>query len=315
MIDETQTPERNRQDANRSNVWYIVALVVLLCTGVYLLVANVNKSHENVALTTQIDQSNTRYADLDKQYSATLAEVASYKGQNATLDSIINVKEGQINSMRGQLAKAKKDRMISESDYKKQMAELNGIVSDLTAQVASLQNDKKVLLTQNDSLGKRVAEETVVTNNLTQTNSVLSKKVAIASLLTPQNLNVTGIKERRNGKEKTTERASKASAIRVCFDVGENKVADPGTKNFYARIIGPDGVTLAVQDLGSGVMKTAEDTSNAKAFTTKETINYDQKPQNVCMFWKQPTGYTPGSYSVELYQDGYFIGKSNFLLK
>ncbi len=314
MTPENQNPEQRNRMAG-VNIFYISALVVLLGASIYLFAANRTKENQRDVLTTQLNESNTRYADLDKQYEATLAEVASYKGQNATLDSIIDVKENQLKTFQAALAKAKKDRMISDADYKKQMEQLGSIVSDLTAQVEALQKDKTVLITRNDSLGRRVAEETVLTQNLSATNKVLTTKVTIASLLVPQNINAEALKERSNGKETTTSRASKATELRVCFDVGENKVADAGQKTFFARILGPDGVTIAVEDKGSGVFQMADTSNGEKAFTTKQTIDYDQKPQNVCMFWKQTTAFSPGHYTAEIYQDGYFIGKSDFVLK
>ena len=254
-------------------------------------------------------------ADLDKQYTAALSEVVSYKGQNKTLDSILTVKEKDLITFKAALNKAKKERLLSEADYKKQLDQLSLVVSDLTAQVAALQKDKTVLITKNDSLGKRVAEEMVLTQNLESTNKVLFTKVTIGSLLIPQNIIATGIKDHSNGKETTTSRASKTSQIRVCFDVGENKIAETGTKTFLARIISPEGVTLAVENMGSGVFQVASDTANKMTFTTKEDISYEQKPQNVCMFWKQTTPFAEGKYKVEIYQGGYFIGKSQFELK
>jgi len=315
MTQETQTPEEGRKRISGANVFYISALVVLVCGAIFLFAANRTKSNQNDVLTTQLNESNTRYTDLDKQYEAALAEVASYKGQNATLDSIINVKEGQLKTFQASLTKEKKNRMLSDADYKKQLEQLGSIVSDLTSQVETLQKEKNVLIVRNDSLGKRVAEETVLTENLSSTNKVLTKKVTIASLLIPQNIMAEAIKERNNGKETTTSRASKASELRVCFDVGENKVADAGSKTFFARIVGPDGVTLAVQDKGSGVFQMADSASGEKAFTTKQSIDYDQKPQNVCMFWKQSTPFAAGHYTAEIYQDGFFIGKKDFQLK
>lgn len=311
MTELTPTPERKKSSAN---IFYIAAIAVLVTCSIYLFANNRTKTHEATALTTQLDESNTRYADLDKQYSAALADVSSYKGQNKTLDSILTVKEKELVNFKSALNKARKEKVLSEAEYKKQLDQISAVVTDLTAQIETLQKEKNMLITKNDSLGKRVAEEVTLTAQLSETNKVLFNKVTVASLLIPKNIVVEGIKEKSSGKETTTSRASKVSELRLCFNIGENKIAEAGNKTFLARIISPEGTTLAVEDLGSGVFQVAGE-NEQRTFTTSQVVSYDQKPQNVCMFWKQKMPYSAGKYSAEIYQDGYFIGKTDFELK
>jgi hypothetical protein len=112
-----------------------------------------------------------------------------------------------------------------------------------------------------------------------------------------------------------TKSAKKVESIKVCFDIDENKVSEPGSKIFLLRIVSPEGVTLAVQSQGSGVFELA-DSGEKSQYTTKQEINYEQKKKNVCMYWEGAAGgFGKGTYTIEIYQDGYNTGTTTMELK
>jgi len=240
--------------------------------------------------------------------------VESYKGQNAQLDSIIAVKEKTLLDMKNSYASLQKEKKLSEAEYNKQITNLNGVVSDLQNQIEQLKTQLNVQITKNDSLGKSLASQISANQQLSSTNEQLSKKVSVASLLKPSNIKASGIRTKSSGKEDETDNAKKAEKLKVCFDVPVNDVADAGEKTFYVRIISPEGVTLAVESSGSGVLKKA-DTGESIQYTTTTTIDYSQQPVNACAEWQQTAPYTKGTYTAEIYQDGYLTGSQKFDLK
>src|SRR5207244_1404578 len=135
------------------------------------------------------------------------------------------------------------------------------------------------------------------TTQLQTTNATLSKKVDIASLLKPTSITTTGVKVKSSGKEDETTNAKKVQKLKVCWEIPENEVADPGEKTFYVRIIGPDGITLAAESGGSGVFKDAKDGSPIQ-YSISTTINYEQKATNSCAYWTQTAPFGKGSYIV-----------------
>jgi hypothetical protein len=143
---------------------------------------------------------------------------------------------------------------------------------------------------------------------------MLTQKVTIGSLLKPENIVATANFTKSSGKEVETAKAKKAQELKVCFDVPENKVADPGSKVMLVRIVTPEGVPLAVQDKGSGVFKSTE-SGQDQQYTTAATVDYKQERQSVCTNWSQNNAFEPGTYTAEIYQDGYLVGKKEFALK
>ena len=123
------------------------------------------------------------------------------------------------------------------------------------------------------------------------------------------------LRTKGSGKESATTNAKKAEKIKVSFDVDENKVADPGTKTFQLRLIGPGGTTLAVQSAGSGVFDLADGGGQVQ-YTISKDITYNQTKQGVVIYWSK-TGeqFEKGKYTAEIYQDGYKVGTKDFQLK
>ena len=46
-----------------------------------------------------------------------------------------------------------------------------------------------------------------------------------------------GVKVRRNGEEKSTNRARRADKIRVAFTIGKNEIADAGEIDLFLRVL------------------------------------------------------------------------------
>ncbi|MEL6863869.1 MAG: hypothetical protein AAFP19_05595, partial [Bacteroidota bacterium] len=144
--------------------------------------------------------------------------------------------------------------------------------------------------------------------------SVLAKKVNIASVVKVDNLNVSGEKIRKNGKPVKKKSAKSVDRLKICFNATSNQVVESGNEQFFVRIINPLGETLAVEDLGSGVMTNAASNEEIRYTQVKE-LDYGNDEVNACMFWEPNTSFQKGTYEVEIYNKGYLAGKGSFTLK
>jgi hypothetical protein len=189
------------------------------------------------------------------------------------------------------------------------------MVAGLSAKIDSLQKVNGMLIVRTDSMKSDISQKQTVISDLTTTNTTLTQKVTVASLLIPSDIQVTGVRDKSNGKQSETTHASKVQHLKICFNVPENKVADPGSKTFDVRILSPQGSVLAIQDQGSGTFTSVE-TKEEMQYSTTASVDYqNQAKTNVCSMWSQQTPFVAGNYTAEIYQDGYLIGKQNFELK
>src|SRR6186997_1854446 len=107
------TEERPRK-LNGAGIFFLVTTLVFLGAGIYLFADSNHKAKENKSLSTELVSSEKRYSDLDSKYSSALAEIESFKGKNAELDSMLALREKSINTLSANLNKERKTRTLSE---------------------------------------------------------------------------------------------------------------------------------------------------------------------------------------------------------
>ena len=173
----------------------------------------------------------------------------------------------------------------------------------------SLKTVNKQLNDQNITLTENLNTATTQTQTLTEQNTVLSNKVAIASVLKAINTKALGVRYKGSGKEIETSSAKRTDRIKTCFTIIENLVVEKGPKDIFIRVLSPDGA----------VMSTSSETfmynNQATLYTTKESIMYENRNTDLCVYWEKGSGYSSGKYTIELYCEGNQIGTANLELK
>ena len=159
-----------------------------------------------------------------------------------------------------------------------------------------------------------MGEEIELTEQLQADKRKLQEKVKIGALLKPSVVDISGIRIKSSGKETATNSAKKSQKLKICFELEENKVSDAGNKTIFVRVISPEGSTIAVQSLGSGVI-TLTESGDQTQYTTKVNFDYKQEATRQCVYWSQNFPFSKGTYQAKLYQSGYEIGDSEFSLK
>lgn len=189
-------------------------------------------------------------------------------------------------------------------------------------QVQILQNERKKLLAQNDSLRRRnslymrqidstataLNVKEAILDSMAQKNTELAKIVQEGSVLSLSKLQVVGIKVKSNGKQVETARAKAVDKIKVCFTVTQNSIAEEGSRTFYTQIKDPRGVTIGKNDTTSQ----GDVTIN---FSSAKEFIYANVALDVCDFInlsnKEKGQYTVVVYDNELRE----LGRSEFSLK
>ena len=93
-----------------------------------------------------------------------------------------------------------------------------------------------------------------------------------------------------------------------------NEVVKPGIEQFFVRVVNPNGETLAIEDLGSGVIQHAI-TGEDVRYTQFAETEYNNEEQELCLLWAPSLAFQAGKYDVEVYNKGFLCGKSSFALK
>ena len=66
---------------------------------------------------------------------------------------------------------------------------------------------------------------------------------------------LTGWKIKNSGVAAQRKSAKNVDYVQVCLDTYENEVAEMGSETFFIRVVNPVGETMAIENLGSGVLE------------------------------------------------------------
>jgi regulator of replication initiation timing len=272
--------------------------------------------------------SNTKADDNEASYKSALVTLDSITSLNTTLNSEITNKDGNIARLKGEIEnilrqKASSGKISSqeEATLRNKIAQLNNEISGYKNRVTELEQQNQALTQENTSVKTQrdsvITEKEKVRTDLDRTvveKKQLEEKVDVGATLNANNFNIEGINERRNGKEKATDKAKKVDKLRIGFDLDANRITQSGKKQIYISITAPDGSPVTVEALGSGKMNTKEE--GEKFYTTTMDVDYTQGQKKYVNFdWKQNSDFLKGDYKVEVYQNGFKIGDGKVTLK
>jgi myosin heavy subunit len=302
--------ENNKSGAGNAIKLGIIVVLLLICGGAIYMLVSENKVNDSLTADKAALQQSLN--SLNDTLNEKKAELEQMKGKNESLDSIIVIREAQIDKQKGEIAAllSKEKLTVEELDKAKQMINQDeAAVSDFQKQLDDLNQKNKELMNQNAQLSTDLTTEKKTSAQLNEKNKNLFTK---GSLLQLKNLTIEGIKKKKNDKEVVEKKAKKVESLKISFETGENKVLEPGNLSLYIRIINPKGEVISVSEHGSGTIKAA--TGTEIQYTKKVDTDWDQTNKKVDVYWTQDIN-NAGVYTVEVYQNGYVIGNGSTELK
>lgn len=308
--------EDNKQKSNRIAILIPWALVGILTVLNGFFIYNYFKTDKKLADTEEVLYSTTEAKNsLDSLLNITNAELASYKGQNASLDSLVSQKDNDLKMYAEKIKRLLAQDRVSKADLERALDEIDELryykkkylsqIDSLSGQIVNLNNE-------NNRLKGNIDNQKRNNENLSLENAGLKTKVAIGAKLSANSIVVTGVKIRNNGKEKETMKAKQVEQLKFTFKIGENYVAERGSKDIYLKISSIDGTTLYNQATGTATFKFQGEES---LYTQKKTIDFTQEAQDVTVYWAKGSEFASGKYKAELFAEGFKIGSVDFELK
>lgn len=304
-----EAPEPKKSDWR---TYLTIALVIALLGTWGYIIFDKSKTQE------VMQQKDTQYASVitEKDTLQSLLDEATMrydllKTTNAKKDSTITTKDREISEKRARI----QSLLSKENATKAELAEAKRLIASLNDDIQGYKEQIELLRGQNVQLTREkeavTQEKFIVERNLDSAKSVIREKedmLDVGSTLHASNFSITGINERKNGKEKETSTAKKVDLLRITFDLDENRIASSGPKDLYIAITAPDGTPVAVEALGSGKFNTRE--GDSKFYTHKVQVNYTKgERQTVSFDWKQNTNFATGNYKIEVFHNGFKIGE------
>lgn len=291
-----------------------VALIALM---VVLIVQNARHSDSADRMQEQVDSlryENDRLelANLTSEFDRLNSEFSQYEDQQLRIsnDSLVqqyNEAKERVNSLLQELDREKKANRSNREKIKQlenEITTLKGIARHYLEEIKRL-NEENEGLRQELSTAKDRNENLARENeSVSRSNAQLTQTVNLARKLNITGLSLTAYKK----NDKVEKNITKAKKLGVSFTVSPNNTASAGRKNFYIRIISPEGSLL-----GSGPSFSYDGATVTS--TAMREMEYDNGELRVSVYWSVNTTLTPGDYTVEVFADGYRLGTGRFTMK
>lgn len=292
----------------------VAALVCLVALIVVLIIVNARRTDEiNQA---REETENLRLANdrllLTNEFNQLNADFNQYEDQQIYLknDSLVQ----KYNE-----ARLKVEGLLTELDQEKRSNAANRKrIRDLEAEIKTLKGIVKHYLEEIQRLGAENEGLRKEIEQVTKHNQQLASQVSVATTQNEQlsqtvklakKLNITGVTlHAYNKKGKVEKNITKARQLGVSFIVSPNNTAAAGMKDFWIRIVSPEGSLL-----GNGGSFSLD--GSTVQCTAHRQIEYANEEVSVSVYWDVNTTLTPGDYTVEVFADGYRLAAKHFTMK
>ena len=291
-----------------ATVLCLIALVIILIINNSTRTDQVNEARAEME---SLRLANDRLL-LTNEFNQLNADFNQYEDQQIYLknDSLIHQYNEARLKVEGLLAELDEQKKNNAAN-RKRIKELEGEIATLKGIVKHYLEEIKRLGEENEGLRQELAQSNERNERLTSqvTQATTQNKELTQTVKIAKKLNITGLSfQAYNKKGKTEKNITKAKQLGVSFIVSPNNTASPGMKDFYIRILTPEGVLLG------GDLSFQLDGSNVAA-TAKRQMEYANEELSVSVYWDVNTTLTPGDYTVEVFADGYRLASRHFTMK
>lgn len=285
----------------RNNI-IVLALSVVLVVVVVLYFMQ-SREHKTIVNEIRAEKDSIQF-----QLTEIAESYDSLKTENDTINEQLFVAQAKVKDLLIEVEQTKKVSYSKISDYQKQVTTLRGIMRDFVVQIDSLNRRNEQLMAENLEVKQQYKQVEQKNQQLNQEKERLQQNLKRASMLKTRDL----VAEPINSRSKVTKFAKRMEKIRIYFVVGQNVATERGAKNIYARIMRPDQLLLT---------KSEDDLFQFEdlkiQYSAMRQVVYEGKDLPVAIFWdntNEPELMT-GTYTVNLFADGFEIGETTFELQ
>ena len=242
-------------------------------------------------------------AKIQAEFIEVSAKADSLTNQNTSLQGDLLDKSNQIQKLKSNISTILRKQNATDvelAEAKTLIADLNGKVTNLFADLSKAQAENKDLSAKNEVLN---TTNTTLNTNLTATQKERERLQDIGSTLHASTFSIQALRVKDDGSEKVTSNTKRANTIRLSFQIDRNKITPTGAQELFVCITSLDGKAFNE----TGKINTRED--GAKAYSNKLSVQYEQNKDLPVSYDIKNITFTEGEYLVEIYHNGFKIGE------
>ena len=290
----------NESSSMSSKITIGVLVLVIIGSWIYF-----NSSKVDIITTydNKIAVIDSAKAKIQAEFIEVSAKADSLTNQNTSLQGDLLDKSNQIQKLKSNISTILRKQNATDvelAEAKTLIADLNGKVTNLFADLSKAQAENKDLSAKNEVLN---TTNTTLNTNLTATQKERERLQDIGSTLHASTFSIQALRVKDDGTEKVTSNTKRANTIRLSFQIDRNKITPTGAQELFVCITSPDGKAFNE----TGKINTRED--GAKAYSNKLSVQYEQNKDLPVSYDIKNITFTEGEYLVEIYHNGFKIGE------
>ena len=281
--------------------------IILIVNGVKWYLDREEKIEMQAFYDTELEDARIRFAAISEELDEKIKEIDSLGGD---IEELIMAKE-TIEAERDQLQRTRRANRRLIIELRDKVDGYEQLLKIKDKEIEQLTELNQELFTQNTGLKEQTNRLNQSITQLNQNKEQLEEKVAVASQLKAENFGIYAIS--KGGKErKDSFRNRQIKSLRIEFNIPQNKVAPIEGKTILMRIIDENSQVLFDVARGSGTFMYED---KEEFYTEGKDILFDNTNQKISYLYDKGSEYKSGQYFVEIYTDGYLMGKESFIIK
>src|SRR5690349_5540649 len=301
------TEQGSPRKSNKAAVAIALLSIVVIIQSIKIWLDYKEKIEVREELTTteaELDVTMKRLDEIRVELEDKIAQIDKLGGDVKDLEKAKAEVESELRSARKRFGK-------DISELKDRVAGYEELLELKDVEIDRLKSVNQELFTENKSLKTKQNKLSDSINRLAQNEQELTSKIAIASQLKAENVVVTSMSAR--GKEHDSPfRSRQLEKLKIEFNIGENKVAPIEGKTIMIRVTDQNGQPIFDVAKGSG---TFELSGREEFYTSAQEILFDNTKQKLTFIYEKGSEYPSGVYNVEIFTDGYLMGRSQFTVR
>lgn len=302
----TSTQEKHKK-SYKAGITIVILLIIIAIQSVKIyLDYNEKVEVKQQLVSTEEDLAGTmqRLTDVKAELDQKIIDIQKLGGDVADLKKAKAEVESEMRRGTQRSTKALKELKDRLDGYEELLKVKDKEIEKLKTVNKELFSENRTLKTKQNKLSDSI-------NVLAKNKEELISKVTLASQLKTENILAKAVNSK--GKERVSPFKNRwFQKLKVEFTLADNKVAPIEGKKILIRIIDSNNQVIFDVAKGSGTFML---NNKEEFYTAAQEILFDNTKQKLSFLYEKGSEYAEGSYTVEVFTDGYKMGTVGFDVK
>jgi predicted nucleic acid-binding Zn-ribbon protein len=279
----------------------VILLVVALIASLGYIYKVTKQSEEELAI------ANEEKQEVINNLEQLKTDYGELRVSNDTLNAQLNSERKKIDALMDRIKKTEATNRAKMRQYEKEIMNLKSLLTGYVHQIDSLNLLNRALREENIKVKSEISQSKKQVEELSQERTALKSMVEKGGELKTRDITAVAL----TSKNKIAARARQTEQLKICLTLVENSLAKRGIRSVYVRIKSPDGslmtqsVTNLFDPVGGG---------SQLIYSAMREVDYNGEELEVCVFYKD-ADFMSGSFDIEVFLDGAFVGSTQLVLK